>query len=118
MPRIGLESLLEHFIFQNFLGGGRPNPRKERLLPINIHTINFEPPIYKSYIHPCYNRSVLNCITVYKYEFDKYMLVCANKRSLPTILKNYEFGIIFWKNKYFDLFFCIPPLSPPPPLFT
>ena len=28
-PRIGLESLLEHFIFLNFLGGGPPNPRKE-----------------------------------------------------------------------------------------
>ena len=27
----------------------------------------------------------------------------------PTILKNYEFGIIIWKNKYFDLFFIPPP---------
>ena len=52
-------------------------------------------------------------MTVYKYEFDKSMLVCANKRSLnetnnkrslPTILKNYEFGF-FFKKQYFDLFF-------------
>ena len=43
--RIGLESLLEHFIFLNFLGGGPPNHnRKERLLPINIHTIKFQTP--------------------------------------------------------------------------
>ena len=36
-PRIGLESLLEHFIFLNFLGGEPPNTP----IPINIHTINF-----------------------------------------------------------------------------
>ena len=55
-----------------------PNPRKERLQPINIHTFKYsETPIYKSYIHPCYDCSV----TVYKYEFDKSMIVCANERS-------------------------------------
>ena len=48
-----------------------------------------------------------NCITVYKYEFDK----------LPTILKNYEFGIMFLKTKSIVfLEFEIVPLFPPPPL--
>ena len=44
--RIVIESLLEHFIFLNFLGGPEDpqTPRKERLLPIDIHTINFEHP--------------------------------------------------------------------------
>ena len=42
---IGLESLLEHFIFQNFFLGKDPQtPRKERLLPINIHTNKFRKP--------------------------------------------------------------------------
>ena len=44
-PKVGLELLLEHVIFQNFLGEGAPNPRKERLLlPIDIHTITFRTP--------------------------------------------------------------------------
>ena len=38
-----------------------------------------------------------------------------NQRSLPTILKNYVFGIIFFKKKYFDLLFLrvwdLPPLE-------
>ena len=42
--RIGLESLLEHVIFQIFLGEDHQTPRKERLLPINIHTIKFRTP--------------------------------------------------------------------------
>ena len=40
-------------------------------------------------------------------------------RSLPTILNNYEFGLILLKNKYFDLFLfknlILYPLPPPPP---
>ena len=39
MPSIGLKSLLEHFIFLNFLDP--QTPRQERLLPINIRTIKF-----------------------------------------------------------------------------
>ena len=53
-PRIVIESLLEHFIFLNFLGEDPQTPRKERLLPINIYIMKFRTPIYKSHIHPCY----------------------------------------------------------------
>ena len=74
--RICLESLLEHFIFLNFLGGGPPNPRKERLLTINIHTIAFRTPhlqiLYTPMLSP-----LCNCITVYRYQFDKSMFICA-----------------------------------------
>ena len=59
-PRIpvGLESLLEHFIFLNFLGEGPPNPQQEEVATHKFTSKNFEPLIYKSYIRPCYNRSV------------------------------------------------------------
>ena len=40
-PIIILESLLEHLIFLKFLGEDPQTPRKERLLPINIHTRKF-----------------------------------------------------------------------------
>ena len=44
-PRIVIESLLEHFIFLNFLGGGPPNPQQgEVATTINIHTITFRTP--------------------------------------------------------------------------
>ena len=67
-PRIVIESLLEHFIFINLLVGGGPSN------PPQGEVYNFEPPIYKSYIHPCYDFVI---IIVYKYEFDKSMLMCA-----------------------------------------
>ena len=64
-PRIVIESLLEHFIFLNF----PQTPRKERFLPINIHTIKFRTPHLQILYTPT--------MTVYKYEFDKSMLMCA-----------------------------------------
>ena len=60
-PRIVIESLLEHFIFLNFLGGAPPNPPQgevatHKYLHQNFeYPSSFEPPIYKSYIHPCYD---------------------------------------------------------------
>ena len=79
LPRIGLESLLEHFIFLNFLGGGPPNPPQGEVATRKYSHHKFRTHDLQTYIHPCYDRS--NCITVYKYECDKYMLVCANERS-------------------------------------
>ena len=77
-PRIVIESLLEHFIFPNFLGGGPPNPPQGKVAAhqYSHHTISTPPPPFtKSYIHPCYDRSV----TVYRFinQFDKSMLMCA-----------------------------------------
>ena len=71
-PRRDLESLLEHFIFQNF----PQTPRKERLLPINIHTIKFRIPHLQILYTPMLS-SYARSITVYKFEFDKSMLVGA-----------------------------------------
>ena len=61
-PRIVIEALLEHFIFLN-------------LLPINIYTIKFRAPHLQIPYTPMLWRSVT--ITVYKYEFDKSMLMCT-----------------------------------------
>ena len=55
-------------------------PRKEMSLPINIHTIKLQT-FYLQILYTSMLWPLCNCITVYKYEFDKYMLVCANKRS-------------------------------------
>ena len=55
--------------------------------------------------------------------------MCANVRPynktnnhLLFLIKNYEFGIIVFKTKYFDLFcfknFRLYPFLPPPPLYT
>ena len=51
-PRIVIESLLEHFIFINFLGGGPPNPPQEEVAThkYSHHKIS-NPPINKSYIY-------------------------------------------------------------------
>ena len=70
-PRICLESLLEHFIFQKI---SWQTPSKERLRPINIHTIKFRNPhlqiLYAPMLWP-----LCICITVCK--CDKSMLMCA-----------------------------------------
>ena len=73
MPRIAPRAL--HIL--KFSWGRTPKPpRKETLLPINIHTIKFRTPhlqiIYTPMLWP-----FCNCITVYRYEFDKSMLICA-----------------------------------------
>ena len=75
-PRIDLESLLEHFIFLNFLGGVPPNPpqREVATQKYSHHQISSLP--FTNLIYTmlaCYDRS----IAVYKYEFDKSMLVGA-----------------------------------------
>ena len=85
-PRIVIESLLEHFIFLN-LRTPKP-PRKERLLPINIHTIKFLTPHIQILYTPMLWRSVT--ITVYKYEFDKSMLMCA-----IIVIKDHKMKQIF-----------------------
>ena len=45
-PRIVIESLLEHFIFLNFLGGGPPNPPHGEVKQI----LNDLPKIIQNYI--------------------------------------------------------------------
>ena len=73
-PSICLESLLEPFIFLNFLGGGPPNA-KVATHKYSHHKISTPPHLqilYTSMLWP-----LCNCITVYKYEFDKSMLMCA-----------------------------------------
>ena len=55
MGPTGLESLLEHFILNTNLGGGPPNPRQERLQPINIHTIKFRTPHLQILYTPMYS---------------------------------------------------------------
>ena len=58
--------------------GGPPNPPQGEVATHNIHTIKFRIPrlqiLYTPMLLP-----LCNFITVYKYEFDKSMLVCANK---------------------------------------
>ena len=47
MGPIGLESLLEYFIFLSFLGGEPQPPRKESLPPMNFPTMKFQIPHFK-----------------------------------------------------------------------
>ena len=69
--RICLESLLEHFIFLNF----PPNPPQGKVAN-HITPYNFEPPILQILYAPML-WPLCNCITVYRYQFDKSMLICA-----------------------------------------
>ena len=71
-----------------FLGEDPQTPRKERLLPINIHTIKFRTPHLQILYTPMLWRSVT--ITVYKYEFDKSMLMCV-----IIIIKDHKMKQIF-----------------------
>ena len=88
-PRIVIESLLEHFIFLNFLRGEDPQtPRKERFLPMNIYTIKFRTPHLQILYTPMLWRSVT--ITVYQYEFDKSMIMCT-----INIIKDHKMKQIF-----------------------
>ena len=80
MPRIGLESHLAHFIFLNFLGGAPPNPPQGEVATHKYSHHKFLTPHLQILCTPML-WPLCNCITVYKYEFDKSMLVCANKRS-------------------------------------
>ena len=72
MPRIAPGAL--HI--SKFSWGGPQTPRKEKLLTINIHTMTFRTPhlqiLYTPILSP-----LCNCITVYRYQFDKSMLICA-----------------------------------------
>ena len=58
-PRIVIESLLEHFIFLNFLGGGPPNPPQaevptHKYLHHKISNPPFTNPIY-THVMTLYN---------------------------------------------------------------
>ena len=76
--RIWLESLLEDFIFLiNFLGGGPPNPPQGKFANHKYSHHKFLTPhlqiLYTPMLWPlCYN-----CISVYRYQFGKSMLICA-----------------------------------------
>ena len=54
-PRIGLESLLEHFIFLNVLGGGPPNPPQGELATHRYSHHKILNPPFTDPLHPCYN---------------------------------------------------------------
>ena len=66
--RICLESLLEHFIFLNF-----PNPPQGKVAnhQYSHHNIS-NPPFKNPMLSP-----LCNCMTVYRYQFDKSMVICA-----------------------------------------
>ena len=74
--RICLESLLEHFIFLHFLGGEPPNPPQGEDTNHNYSHHKISNPhlqiLYTPMLWP-----LCNCITVYGYQFDKSMLICA-----------------------------------------
>ena len=111
------ESLLEHFIYRT---PKPPAKRAERLLPINIHAIKFGTP-YLQILYTPMSRPLYNCITVCKYEFDKSMLVCANKmRQLINdlyllFLRIKNLASFFLRKNILIYFFKNLRLSPPPP---
>ena len=62
-PRIVIESLLEHFIFLNFLGGGPPNPPQgevatHKYLHHQISNPPFTNPIYTHVMTLCNYNSI------------------------------------------------------------
>ena len=96
-PRIVIESLLEHFIFLNFLGGAPQTPRKERLLPINIYTIKFRTP---PFTNPIYTHVMTLC----NYNYNSISIYKLYLSS--SIIKNVTAGL--QRFFYLMLSFCLP----------
>ena len=73
---ICLESLIEHFIFLNVLGGGPPNPPQGKVTNHKYSHHQISNPPFTNPIYTHVMTALCNCIAVYRYQFDT-MLICA-----------------------------------------